>query len=272
MIRICLSSIILFLLLPSIDSTAANQSLVIVSNNIGTINGKLPQIKNGDRFLRKKGPPDIVFFQEVPSECLIRGIAARLKLQHAVFLTYKPLGSYGVAILARYPLSAPKILRQNGYASLSTRMDYNGTPILLCSVHLKRIKPLPVKNEEAVVSWSEFGQILYSEVFADNQRSRDVDNLLAWLAAEEVETVIVGGDFNTFPLSKAVRKMTDVYDDCFWPTWDYLTTSYPKVDFPIKPRIDHIFHSPNLKCLDAGVIEETVGDHYPVWGELVIGE
>ena len=149
-------------------------------------------------------------------------------------------------------------------------MDFKGTSILLCSVHLVRILPLPVKDKQAVVSWSEFAKILYSEVFQDNQRSHDVDNLLAWLESEGVETVIVGGDCNTFPFSKAVRKMNSVFDDCFWPTWDYLTTSYPKVDFPIKPRIDHIFYSTNLKCHGAGVIKETVGDHYPVWAEIEI--
>ena len=261
---------IILLLFPRMGWTASYQPFMVVTNNMGTINGNVPDIENIDFFLTGKGRPDVVFLQEVPSIDIAQEIAAKLSLPYISFLPYKDWGSYGVAILSRYHVSDAKILRQNDYASLSTIMDYNGTPILLCSVHLKRIKPLPVKDENAVVSWSEFGQILYSEVFADNQRSRDVDNLLAWLAAEDVETVIVGGDFNTFPLSKAVRKMTDVYDDCFWPTWDYLTTSYPKVDFPIKPRIDHIFHSPNLKCLDAGVIEETVGDHYPVWGEIEV--
>ena len=78
------------------------------------------------------------------------------------------------------------------------------------------------------------------------------------------EKVIVGGDLNTFPFFKAVRKMTDVYGDCFWPTWDYFSSNYPKLTFPIKPRIDHIFNSLDIKCVNAGVIKGTTGDHYPV--------
>jgi endonuclease/exonuclease/phosphatase (EEP) superfamily protein YafD len=265
-----LASICLFLLFASIGAAAANPSLVVVTNNMGTINGNLPNIENIDSLLIKRGTPDIVFLQEVPSAKLVKVIAAKLKLPYTTFLLYKPWGRYGVAILARYTLSAPRILRQNGYASISARMNFKGTSILLCSVHLVRILPLPVKNEHAVVSWSEFAKILYSEVFLDNQRSHDVGKLLPWLNEEGMKTVIVGGDFNTFPFSKAVSKMTGVYDDCFWPSWDYLTTSYPKVDFPVKPRIDHLFHSSDMKCVGAGVIKETVGDHYPVWGKIEI--
>jgi endonuclease/exonuclease/phosphatase (EEP) superfamily protein YafD len=262
---ILLTWIILLSLCPSTGITAGNNPLIVLTNNMGTIDGGLPKIEKLYAFLAKEGTPDIVLLQEVPSEKDALGIAAKLGLPFMAFSTYKPNGSDGVAILTRYPLSVPKILRQHGYASVSTTMDYMGTPILLCSVHLVRIKPLPVEDEKAVVSWSEFGRIIYSEVFQDNKRSRDVDNLLPWLEAEGVKTCIIGGDFNTFPFSKAVRKMTATYDDCFWPTQDYLTTSYPKVNFPLKPRIDHIFHSPDLKCVSAGVIKETAGDHYPVW-------
>jgi endonuclease/exonuclease/phosphatase (EEP) superfamily protein YafD len=265
-----LTSIILCILCPSIGSATANQPLVVVSNNMGTINGNFPDIEKVDSFLAKKGTPDVVFLQEVPSEFLVKQIAARLKLPYTAFLPYNPRGSYGVTILARHALSALKILRQNGYASISAKMDFKGTSILLCSVHLVRIMPLPVKNEQAVVSWSEFCQILYAEIFQENQRSHDVARLLDWLDAEGREKVIVGGDLNTFPFSKAVRRMMAVYDDCFWPTWDYFSSSYPKLAFPIKPRIDHIFHSSDLKCVTAGVIKETAGDHYPVWATIMV--
>jgi endonuclease/exonuclease/phosphatase family metal-dependent hydrolase len=64
--------------------------------------------------------------------------------------------------------------------------------------------------------------------------------------------------------------MTAAYDDCLWPSLNYLTASYPKLTFPVKPRIDYIFHSPNLVCNAAAVIKNSAGDHYPVWAEIKI--
>jgi len=84
------------------------------------------------------------------------------------------------------------------------------------------------------------------------------------MSAKSSDHVIIGGDFNTVPFSKAIRKMGKIYDDALWPSFDYLTGSYNKFSLPIKPRIDYIFHSPGLKCNTASVIKESAGDHYPI--------
>ena len=84
------------------------------------------------------------------------------------------------------------------------------------------------------------------------------------IESREFQHVIIGGDFNTVPFSKAIRKMGKIYDDALWPSVDYLTGSYNKLSLPIKPRIDYIFHSPDLKRITASVIKESAGDHYPV--------
>jgi endonuclease/exonuclease/phosphatase (EEP) superfamily protein YafD len=91
-----------------------------------------------------------------------------------------------------------------------------------------------------------------------------VENLLRWLHSERVKKMIVAGDFNTFPYSKAVRRMNKALDDSLWQSLDYLSATYPKIAFPIKPRIDYIFHSSGLACQSARVIKDSAGDHYPV--------
>lgn len=244
--------------------------MTVVTYNMGTISGSLPDIDTVVDILSCKVSPDVVLLQEVPSAQIARDIGNRLGLPFSTFSTYRRADRYGLAILARYPLSASKSLEQDGYASLAVQMDYMGAPFLLCSVHLVRIKPLSVQKDEVTVSWREFVQILYSEVFKDNARSRAVQKILRWLHSDSVRRTIVSGDFNTFPFSRAVRKMNAAYDDCLWPSLNYLTASYSKLAFPVKPRIDYIFHSPNLMCNAAAVIKDSAGDHYPVWAEIII--
>jgi endonuclease/exonuclease/phosphatase (EEP) superfamily protein YafD len=76
--------------------------------------------------------------------------------------------------------------------------------------------------------------------------------------------VIVGGDFNTVPYSKAIRRMGTVFEDALWHTPDYLTGSYIKSTLPVDPRLDFLFYSKDLECLGASVVRRSAGDHYPV--------
>jgi len=55
------------------------------------------------------------------------------------------------------------------------------------------------------------------------------------------------------------------FDDVLWPSFDFFKATYEKIAWPIKPRIDYIFHSPVIRCIDAEVIQKSHGDHYPVW-------
>ena len=53
---------------------------------------------------------------------------------------------------------------------------------------------------------------------------------------KETADVILGGDFNTFPGSRAIRVMDRHFQDALWPGLDYLTGTYFKIDFPLRPR------------------------------------
>jgi endonuclease/exonuclease/phosphatase (EEP) superfamily protein YafD len=240
--------------------------MTVVTYNMGTFNGDLPDIEKVVNVLSSDAAPDVLLLQEVPSVQVAREIGDRIGLEHSLFSPYKVKGKYGLAILSRFPLSNPEILRQNGYASFAAQMDHDGEPTLLCSVHLARIRPIAMSKDAADISWRDFGRIVKSEVMAHNTRSRAVEHLLSWLASKNVKRVIIGGDFNTFPFSKAIREMSRNYDDSLWPSLYYFSVTYPKVDFLLKPRIDFIFHSSNVVCKSAQVIKESAGDHYPVVG------
>ena len=61
--------------------------------------------------------------------------------------------------------------------------------------------------------------------------------------------------------------MTKKYNDALWPTMSYFTGTYTDLDYPFKPlnpRIDFLFHSPDIKTLKAEVVKAGPSDHYPV--------
>ncbi len=107
-------------------------------------------------------------------------------------------------------------------------------------------------------------QLLKRELFNDTVRSQSVDELLEWLSKFNTSYTIVGGDFNTFPLSKPIRKMTETLNDALWPSMNYFASTYNELDFFIKPRIDFVLYSKGITRLDAGIIKKGPSDHYPV--------
>ena len=58
--------------------------------------------------------------------------------------------------------------------------------------------------------------------------------------------------------------MTEIFSDALWPTTSYFTGTYKDLDYPFKPRIDFLFHSPAIKRHRADVIKKGPSDHYPV--------
>lgn len=84
--------------------------------------------------------------------------------------------------------------------------------------------------------------------------------------------MVVGGNFNSFQLSKPIRTMATRFKDAFWPSWDYFQSTYTDLSFPIKPRLDYIFHSGRLKSVDTEIIRDTIGDHYPIRATLSLSD
>ena len=143
-----------------------------------------------------------------------------------------------------------------------------GKRVLVCSVHLERVKAVEKKKDGFELPWGKAFQLLKTELISKTPRSMAVDEILSLPALKGPGETIIGGDFNAVPFSTAIRGMGRRYDDALWPTVDYFTGTYTMVKFPFRPRIDYLFHSGGVRVVSAGVIREGVGDHLPVWGEF----
>ena len=56
------------------------------------------------------------------------------------------------------------------------------------------------------------------EILDDNIRARQAKQLVEWLGTRGCANIVVGGDFNTVSMSRAVRLMRRNYDDALWLT------------------------------------------------------
>jgi endonuclease/exonuclease/phosphatase family metal-dependent hydrolase len=139
-------------------------------------------------------------------------------------------------------------------------------------VHLDQIpSKRRLKNGYVEQTVEHTARQLKTEILDDTVRSCSIQELIAWVHGKEPQAVIIGGDFNTIPFSKAVRTMNATFDDALWPSKDYFTGTYFKIKSPLLPRVDYIFHSADLCVSNPGVIRISPGDHYPVRATFHIG-
>ena len=102
------------------------------------------------------------------------------------------------------------------------------------------------------------------EFWSDSTRKQSVQEFMEWLESRRCESVIVGGDFNTVPLSRAIRAMGAHFSDVLWPSLHYWSGTYKRLSFPIMPRIDYLFYSKGVECVSSAIGSISPGDHYPV--------
>jgi endonuclease/exonuclease/phosphatase family metal-dependent hydrolase len=240
------------------------KSFTVMTYNVGTHYFQKPNMERVLQLLAETDTPDVLLLQEVPGKAEARNLVDKLSAIDLIFHRYHPSGRGGLAIISRYPIKPIDIFRFGRFTPLAAEVDVGGKRTLLLCVHLERIKGIKVTDADIKLPWTSAFKLLKQEMTQSTPRTKAVDKILAWLETQEYDHIIIGGDFNTVPFSKAIRKMGRVYDDALWPSFDYLTGSYNKLSLPIKPRIDYIFHSPGLRCNTASVIKESPGDHYPV--------
>jgi endonuclease/exonuclease/phosphatase family metal-dependent hydrolase len=271
-------SIILFLLIfvlavvltafrkDKVNSTTTGL-LTVITYNIGTFDGRRIRPEKIVATIRKNVAPDLLLLQEVPDVNFAIELAERFRLPFYLFGTYGA-GKRGLAIISRYPLAGPEVIRFNGYAAFVVEMTVAGNCFLVSSVHLERVKKIPKKKGKFALSRNKAFALGMAEWFQNNPRSLAVDTLMKRLDKRACKYVIIGGDFNTFPFSTAIRKMGRKYDDALLKSKDYLSGTYKKLALPVQLRIDFIFHSRNIKCMEGSVIKKSDGDHFPVRATL----
>ncbi len=216
-------------------------------------------------FLSSLGQPDVLLLQEIRGEKESNGLASVLGLPHALFLKSR-LGKNGVAMLSRYPLTSPDHLyfkmSPRGYGALSADMVIHDKKIRLVSVHLDRVENVEVEAGSVVSTPKAAWRFFKQEVMSDTVRSASAKALVAWLGRKPTAYTVIGGDFNTVPFSKTIGIMTKEYDDVM--PWRLFQGTYTRLGSVIPARIDFLFHSPELNCKAAEIIQKSPGDHFPV--------
>jgi endonuclease/exonuclease/phosphatase (EEP) superfamily protein YafD len=208
--------------------------------------------------------PDLLILQELRHVGQVQWLAKRLRLPHQRFVSYHGRDG-GVAMLSRWPLGPAQVLSfrhsRQGKVALAAPVYGPTATFWACSVHLDA----PREHEFGHSIWQQ-AAFLWSEVFAATRRYRQVQELRAWLRQLSGDEWVIGGDFNTVPLSRVDRYLSQDFSDVLrHHPWRYLTGTYwalPQV--PVKPRIDFVYHSPRLQVVEARVIQQKVSDHFPI--------
>ena len=216
--------------------------------------------------LMRQHTPDLVMLQEVPRERLAQWFGTQLQLPYQHFATYNGIRQGGVAILSRWPLGSPHILHfqhsKQGRVTLATQVYTPAGTVWAGSVHLNA-----PRRGEFGTSFLQQAAFVWKEFFTASQRYRQAQELRAWLAALTTGDCILGGDFNSMPLSSADRYISSKYfDDALRQRpWRYFSgTFWDLPQAPITPRIDYVYHTSRFRVVEARVIQKKLSDHYPV--------
>lgn len=208
--------------------------------------------------------PDLLLLQELRHVQQLQGMARRLQLPYWHFAPYAHGLGGGIGILSRWPLGAAQTLVFNagkqGRVALATTLDAPQGLLWVCSVHLES----PRLTELMPLLWR--GIFLWRELFAATPRFQQARQLRTWLERLAEDAWIIGGDFNTIPFSRVDRHLSQQFGDVLLHRpWRYLTGTYWKLPFwPVKPRIDFLYHTPNIRVFEARVVRQKVSDHFPI--------
>jgi len=218
-------------------------------------------------YLKETGVPDVLFLQEVENKKEAECFSQKLGLPYFVFLNDSKK-DIGIAILSKRPLSNEDQIyfkaSERGAGAIAADVMVGQAKVLVVNVHLDSVVPVTIAQGKVAVDLPSILKFVKTEIWGDSVRSRSAGELIYWLGEKKAEHVIMGGDFNTVPFSKTIRIIGSVFDDALWPTFSYFTGTYKKLDFPVSPRIDFLFFSPNLARRDASVLPMSQGDHLPV--------
>ena len=260
----------------------AERPLRVVTYNVGgAVSGPTPpELVAGA--LAEPPPADIYVLQEIWSREHLGGIAEALA--PAYHVDYAP--SLRIGILSALPLSDCRVFEPHGasakYGAFRCEVavspgdgrteaaHHDAPPLSVVGVHLDPIDKERTESGFVRMGFLRSARAVLREALTSTPRSRAAREVTFWLSTWDDERVIVAGDFNTVPFTRTIRHMNRHFDEVLRGTGDYLDGTYWKVDGRILPRIDFIFYAGALERVDAGIIEEKAGDHYPVVAEFLL--
>jgi len=158
-------------------------------------------------------------------------------------------GEYGTAVLSRFPIrrvahTPLKVIGQGEQRGVQqVWVDVHGTEILFLNTHLDHRRD-PAERERSVVEIREL------------------------VAAAGPVPVIVAGDFNAVPDSRAIATMREFLTDA----WTVAGRG-PGFTIPVRQpnrRIDYVWVSPHFTPVRMEVLSSEASDHLPIVAELAL--
>ncbi len=180
---------------------------------------------------------------------------------------------YGLACFSKYPIEQSQEVKFTS--------SFNGAALHIINVNGKRVAIANVHLESNRISDEDkklYGSFLLNtddtklEDITTNIRTRlgpayraratQIVKVKEALQQIDYDAAIICGDFNDTPISYAYAKMKEGMVDAFASTSFGPGISYHQDFFWF--RIDHIFHTPNLRSYRTKIDHVKYSDHYPV--------
>ncbi|MGE4518432.1 MAG: endonuclease/exonuclease/phosphatase family protein [Desulfobacteraceae bacterium] len=254
----------LFIFIPSSGST---QSLSVMTWNTGDSNRTIPKASDlYDVIIRYGKKPDILILQEIFYNNY-SDLKKKLNYRYGIHSSEISPRMKNLAVLSSHELFDHELIvfSNNVSGALKTEIRTNDSENLkIYSVHLEYIKK-KTRDDSGFVNLKlkEIIDIFKKEISAENPRKAEAKKLLDQSGKPGKKTILAG-DFNTVSFSSSIRRIKKYYCDAMPFFKLFSSGTYRKIHFPFKPRIDYIFHSPDLNIESFEVIKSTPGDHYPV--------
>ncbi len=207
--------------------------------------------------------PDLLVLQECPLGK--RFMPIRLSLEahnlsyHATF-PYHDNNTSGLAIFSRFPIKQSREVElppaSEGRSMGMIQVELDGRELWLGDLHLA--------NSDIHLLGGRAS--LYNEIFGENLRTIQASAVLAVVENLGEQSLIIAGDFNTFPMSASWRMIRGKLLDAFDPT-DWFTGTF-QLRPEVEVKIDHIFHTKDLESIEARVLNLPGSDHKPVMADF----
>ncbi|GAB4293420.1 MAG: endonuclease/exonuclease/phosphatase family protein [Marinilabiliales bacterium] len=276
--------------LPRINSSDNNKRTIkVLSYNVKLFdlyNWKKNKLTRNEIFdLIKDIDADIICFQEFYKENTnnFKTLDTILQFQKAKYFheAYSRINRnkyfFGIITLSKYPIINKNVIDFENSDNMCIYSDIviDNDTIRVINTHLESIRfdlkdyelidtlNLEINKQEIEGIKSIFMRLKHAFMYRAAQ---------AELIAETIKNtpypVILCGDLNDTPVSYSYHTIKGELKDSFKEAGIGMSNTY-NGKFP-SYRIDYIFHSPQLKCIDYEVIKKDLSDHYPITSQIIL--
>lgn len=252
-----------------VHDRAESSRLRVVTYNIGDTVMPLPGKTRLMEVLGELPPADVYLLQEVRNSGTFRRLVEALSDRRGPYIAAFDADS-NLAVVSAFPIERSAMIA-GGRALVATIRHDDGVSITVTSVHLPNFRKDRNADGNAAVKPLRIVTRVVEEALQPTIRGRLAEELVEALGEPDWQGLaVVGGDFNTIPLTTAPRAMYPRYRDSLFLTGYYWRGTYGRIDGSIFPRIDYLFHSPEIVVREAYIHSRTAGDHHPVYAEYLL--